>query len=151
MSWFFSKSPFAPGEDPVQHMVELLSKEAEKTGPPLTDVDKAILTEECSRPSSLTRDLRLRTKELIARIFDEEPTSQIGRDPKSFLNALQWAGDPGYPNIVMLAEEVARTSFPPPRGRKLVKDKARLFGWAVLVVLCMFAMVIGAGVVFGWK
>ena len=61
------------------------------------------------------------------------------------------AGEPGYPNMMMLAEELARTSFPPLRGWKLVKDKVRLIGWAILVVLFMFAMVICAGVLFGWK
>ena len=94
MSWFFPKNPFGPDEDPVQHMVELLSKEAEKTGTLLTDLDKAILSEESSHPSSLPEDLRLRTKELIARIFADQPSRAVEQDPKSFLSALQWQANP---------------------------------------------------------
>jgi hypothetical protein len=155
MSWFI-KNPFGPDEDPVKHMVELLSAEAEKagTGTPLSLVDKEILARESSPSDLMPEDLRQKAKELIVRIFEAEPDA-VERDPKSFSDSFQWAGDSSYPNIVALAEEVARdisrTAFHPPRGWKLVRDRMQLIGCAVLVVLLMFAIVIGAGFLFGWK
>jgi len=153
MSWF-PKSPFAPDEDAAEHMVKLLSTEAEKSGTPLTDLDKEILAKGSS-PEQVPEDLRRKAKKLITSMYLAEPWDELERDPKSFGNSLQWAGDSSYPNIVALAEEVAcemrGEAFPPFQGWKLAKDRMQLIGCGVLVVLVMFAMVIGAGFLFGWK
>src|ERR1700688_2189446 len=154
MSWFI-KSPFGRDEDPVEHMVKLLSEKAEKEGTPLTDSDRAILVKERSDVEPVPEELRHRAKELIARMFIEEPWDEFAGDPKSFGSSLQWAGDSGYPNIVSLTEEVAcetrGEAFPPFQGWKLAKDRMQLIGCGVLAVLFMFAIVIGAGFLFGWK
>jgi hypothetical protein len=148
MSWFV-KSPFKRNEDPVGHMVELLSNEASKAGTPLTDLDKEIL----ANNEPIPEDLEKRARELIARIFEAEPLEEFERDPKCFSSSLQWAGDLGYANIVGLAEQVAYETArsAQPQGWKLVKDKAQLIGCGLLVVLFMFAVVIAAGFLFGWK
>src|SRR5882762_7949454 len=99
MSWL-TKSPFGRDEDPIQHMVELLSEKAEKDGTPLTDSDRAILVKEKSDVEPVPEDLRQRAKELIARMFVEEPWDEFESDPRSFGSSLQWAGDSSYPNIV---------------------------------------------------
>jgi hypothetical protein len=44
-----------------------------------------------------------------------------------------------------------RRLTPPLHGWKQVKDAAQLVGCALLVVLLMFAVVIGAGFLFHWK
>jgi hypothetical protein len=44
--WRIRKSPFRRNEDPVVHMVELLSREAADAGTPLGDADKKILARE---------------------------------------------------------------------------------------------------------
>lgn len=152
MSWF-SKSPFGHGEDPVEHMLALLCNEAAKDGIPLTDEDRAILAQEGFDQDAIPEDLRKRVKDLIARILITESDS-FTRDPKSFNDSIQWA-DPHYPNIVALAEEVARElgaeAYPPLRGWARVKDKIQLVGCGCLVVLLMFIAVIFAGYFFGWK
>jgi hypothetical protein len=153
MSWFIN-SPFGRDEDPLDHMVELLSDEAIKDGVPLTERDREILARENSRLEPMPEVLRQRAKDLITRIFEGEPLDEFGRDPKCFSCSLQWAGDGRYPNIVALAEEVAcdiaRPSVPL-LGWKRVKDKLQLVGCGLLLVLLMFAIVIGAGFLFGWK
>jgi hypothetical protein len=154
MSWFFKKSPFGCDEDPVQHMVELISHEADKAGSPLTDREREALARENSRSEPLPEDLRQRAKELIAQIFKAEPWDEFENDPKCFSSSMERAGDGRYPNVVALAEEVgceiARLT-PPLHGWKQVKDAAQLVGCALLVVLLMFAVVIGAGFLFHWK
>ena len=151
MSWFH-KSPFGRDEDPVSRMVELLFQEADKTGTPLTALDKAILAKESSRSDPMPEDLRDRAKKLITRIYDNKLKTKPEKDPKSFLISLQWASDdPNYQNIVALAEEVAHTSFPPLHGWELIKNRLQLVGCAVLIVLAMFAVVIGAGILLRWK
>jgi hypothetical protein len=147
MSWFIRKSPFRRDEDLVQHLVELLSQEAEKVGTPLTNSEKEALARESSRLEPLPEDLRQRTKELIRGIFEAEPWDSFDADPRSFTNSLEWA-DPSWPNIVALAEEVSSGNAghaPPLHGWKRVKDSVQLVGCALLVVLLMFAVVITIG------
>lgn len=154
MSWFVRKSPFGRDEDPVRHMVELLSQEADRAGSPLTDRDREALAREKSRSEPLPEDLRQRAKDLIVRIFESEPWDEFENDPKCFSNSIEWAGDSRYPNVVALAEEVrcdiARLT-PPLHGWSRVKDAVQLVGCGLLVVLLMFAVVIGAGFLFHWK
>lgn len=151
----FIKSPFGRDEDPIHHMVELLSKEAEKAGTPLTDLDKETLAEECSDTRAMPDDLRWRAKELIARIFEGELSDEFVRDPKCFSSSLQWAGDQSYPNIVALAEEVYcdinPTAFHSLHGWEFAKDRMQLIGCGVLAVLLMFAIGIAGSILFGWK
>jgi hypothetical protein len=74
---------------------------------------------------------------------------------KSFGSSLQWAGDSGYPNIVSLAEEVAREmrgeAFPSLQGWNLVKDRIQLVGCGLLVVLLMLVTVTAAGFLLAGK
>jgi hypothetical protein len=156
MGWFV-KSPFKPDEDPVKHLVELLSKEAEKAGSPLTAVDKEILGRESSPLDPVPEDLQQKAKALITRVFEAEPVDEFERGSKSFSSSLLWVGDSHYPNIVALSDEVTRnigghSLFSSPlRGWKLLGDRAQLISCAVLAVLLIFAAVIGAGFLFGWK
>jgi len=150
MSWFIKRSPFGRDEDPLGHMVELLSAEAIKDGVPLTERDTEIL----ANVEPMPEILRQRAKELITRIYESESPDEWERDPKCFSCSLQWAGDREYPNIVALAEEVAcdiaQPSAPLP-GWKRVKDKLQLLSCGLLLVLLMFAIVAIAGFLFGWK
>jgi len=152
MSWF-GKSPFRRDEDPVEHMIALLSNEAAKLGVPFSDKDREILAEERSDQNPIPEDLRERVKDLIARILHAE-SDPFETDPKSFGNSIQWA-DPHYPNIVALAEEVAcelsAEVYPPLRGWARVKDQLQLVGCGCLVVLLMFTAVVIAGELLGWK
>ena len=153
MSWFFRKSPFGLGEDPVEHVIELLSKQAERAGTPLTTSEKEVLAREASSLDPVPEDLRQRTKDLVAQIYDSEPWDEFERDPKSFTDSLEWT-EPSSPNIVVIAEEVrcenARLT-PPLHGWKRVKDGLQLIGCAFLVVLLMFAVVLVCGFLFSRK
>jgi hypothetical protein len=153
MSWFFRKSPFGPSEDPVEHVIELLSTQAERAGTPLTASDKEILAREASSHDPVPEDLRQRTKNLVAQIYDSEPWDEFERDQKSFTDSLEWT-EPASPNIVMIAEEVRCENAgltPPLHGWKRVKDGLQLIGCSLLVVLLMFAVVIACGFLFSRK
>jgi len=153
MSWLV-RNPFKPDEDPVQYIVGLLAEEAERAGTPLTARDKEILAEESSPTNSVPEELRERTKQLVARILEAEPIDEFEREPKCFSNALQWAGDSRYPNLVALSEEIAcDIGHPGPKlqGWALVKDRMLLIGCGLVVVLMMFAIVIAGHSLLGWQ
>jgi hypothetical protein len=137
-------------------MVELLAKEAESAGTPLTNLERETLLQASSEsPFSVPEDLRQKVKVLIRTIFEAEAPDESDRDPRSFGNSMLWAGDRSYPNVVALAEGVARdirgTAYPQLHGWRFVKDRMQLVGCGVLVVLLMFVMVFVAGIVFHWK
>lgn len=155
MSWH-RESPFSSPDEAARNMMELLAKEAEKAGTPLTDPEKETLLQPYSEsPLSVSEELRRKTKSLIARIFEAESPEEFDRDPRSFSDSMLQAGDTAYSNVVALAEEVARdireTGYPPPQGWRLAKDRIQLIGCGCLVVLLMFVMVAIAGFVLHWK
>jgi hypothetical protein len=150
MSWR-RRSPFSSPEEAASHMVELLAKEAEIAGTPLTDLEKEILLQESSEHNSVLEELRQKVKDLTGRIFEAEASDELYWDPRSFGNSMRWAGERRYPNVVALAEEVRRTAYPQPHGWKLAKDRMQLIACGLLAVLLMFVVVIVAGVVFHWK
>jgi hypothetical protein len=150
------KSPFASSEDPVEHMVSLLAKEAESTGTPFSEAERKILLREAAPTQSVPEELRQRTKKLIEQLLRKEQTSESSADPKNFGNSLEWAGEPGYPNIVALAEEVVCSggslkALPRLHGRRWLKDRTQLVVCAFSVVLLMFLIVVVAGLVFQHK
>lgn len=136
-------------------MLDLLSREAESAGTPLTAQEKEALLRDRSRWNPLPEELRRKTVDLIGKIFAAEDTDETVRDPKGFSSSMYWADGAGYPNILAVAEDVgrdtARTSSPQLHGWKLVKDRMQLIGCGLLAVLLMFVVVIVAGVVFHWK
>jgi hypothetical protein len=149
------KNPFGSHEDPVEHMVALLCKEAESAGTPFTEDEKQILASESSFEKPVPEELRQRAKKLIEELLSKEQTSGAVTDPKSFDNFLEWAGDPGYPNIVAITEEVVTSGSlkvqPQLHGRRRVKDRIQLLGCALSIVLLMFLIVGILTVVFHGK
>jgi hypothetical protein len=122
-------------------MVSLLSEEADRSGTPLTDVEREVLSSETASP---TEDLRQKASKLIRQIFEREQATAPKENPKSFGACLEWV-EPDYPNIAALAEEVITSggfgNVPPLHGRRWVKDRAQLIGCGVLVVLLMLLIV----------
>jgi hypothetical protein len=127
-------------------MVKLLAAEGEILGTPLTD-------EECETLAgnfAISDELSSKAKFLISRIFENE--KQGDSNPRSFSNSMMWAVDPEWPNIAELTGQVAsENQHPRLRGWKWAKDKLALLGCGLLVVLLIFAAVIGAGFIFHWK
>jgi hypothetical protein len=140
MSWI-RKSPFGRDEDATARMVLLLSQEADKSGTPLTEAEKEILSSETASPSE---ELRQRALKLIGQILEREQATPSEENPKSFFACLEWV-EPDYPNIAALAEEViTRGGFgkvPPLHGWRWVKDRTQLIGCSLLMVLFMFLVV----------
>jgi hypothetical protein len=147
------RSPFAQHEDPVEHMIELLSKEAENAGTPFDSNEKKILRSEASNREPVPEELRQKSKTLIRQLLSKEQAAATSGDPKSFNNSLGWAGDSSYPNIVALTEEVVTsgTGDLRLRGRRWAKDQIQLLGCAVLVILVMLLFVAVLSFVFHWK
>jgi hypothetical protein len=152
MSWR-RKSPFSSSQDAVNHMVDLLSREAERAGTPLTADEKKALLRDRSRRNPLPEVIRQKAVDLIGKIFATEDLNESVEDPKSFSSSMYWADGAGYSNILAVAEDVAcdtgRTSYPQLHGWKLFKDRAQLIGCGLLAVLLMLVVVMVAGV--HWK
>jgi len=89
MSWFVRRSPFGRDEDPLDHMMELLSDEAIRDRVLLTERDREILAKETSRVEPMPEVLRQRAKDLMTRIFEAEPFDGWETDPKS---VARWNG-----------------------------------------------------------
>jgi len=140
MSWI-RKSPFSRDEDVTARMVLLLSQEADRSGTPLTDAEREILSSEDASPSE---GLRRKTLKLIGQILERERGESSEENPKSFGACLEWV-EPDYPNIAVLAEEVITSGgfgkVPPLHGRQWVKDRAQLIGCGLLIVLLMFLVI----------
>jgi hypothetical protein len=137
-------------------MVELLSIEAANEGVALSDRDKKILASEVIPGAPISEELGNKTKRLIGEILKKEQTSDPVEDPKSFGNTLEWAGDPDYPNIVMLTEEVIRSGaslrgLPSPHGWGRVKDRFQLLGCGLSLVLAILLLVLIASFVFKFR
>ena len=149
----FRRSPFADHEDPVEHMIELLSKEAESAGTPFDLTEKKILRSKASNKEPVPEELRRKSESLIEQLLKREQSAETISDPKSFNNSLGWAGESSYPNIVALTEEVVMSGTGDLRlhGRRWVKDQFQLLGCAVLVILFMILLVAGLSFVFHWK
>jgi hypothetical protein len=153
--WPIRKSPFGRHEDPIEHMVALLSKEAESGGTPLNEADKKILASEAMPARPVPEELRVRATRLIEQILEKEK-AQLGDaegDPKSFGRSLEWAGDPDYPNIVALAEEVvlsrrARAGKPLGHGQARLRNQVRLLIYGLLLVFLVILIVVIVGAAF---
>jgi hypothetical protein len=153
MPWIH-KSPFASHEDPVEHMVVLLSREAENAGTPFSAEEKKSLRSERASGESVPEELRQKSRKLIEQLLKKEQTRAANKDPKSFDSCLQWAGDREYPNIVALTEEVMMSGgfgVLPLHGRRLAKDRMQLVGCALSVVLFMFLIVVAFSMFFHGK
>jgi hypothetical protein len=147
------RNPFANHEDPVEHMIELLSKEAEHARTPFNADERKILRSEAASGEPIPEELRRKFKTLIEQLLNREQAAGTGSDPKSFNNSLRWAGDSTYPNLVALTEEVVMPGTGDLRlhGRRWAKDQIQLLGCAVVVILLMLLLVAGVSFVFHWK
>jgi hypothetical protein len=136
---------FGRDENPVAHMVSLLSQEAKRSGIPLNEEEKNLLGQDAPE-HPLTGELREKFSRLIGQLLDREQSDGAAADPRSFGNSVEWAGDPEYPNIVAIAEEVISSRRPAEsfaiRIRREMKDLTHLVG-------CAFAIVIVLGVIVG--
>lgn len=146
------KSPFDRQEAAAEHMVTLLSEEADKQGTPLNEMEKEILASELGR--AIPEDLRMRSCKLIEKIIEREKSTD-NNDPKSFIASFEWASDNAYPQIVALTEEVITSGglghLPPLHGRSWIKDRTQLIGCGLLVVVFMLLIVGICGLVFERK
>lgn len=136
MSWI-RKNPFAKEEDLLAHMVALLAEEARASGCPLSEEELKILANQDHRLKlKVENELRNNAKTLIERLLDKEA---LVKDPRSFGNSVEWAGEDGYPLIVQLAEEVISER----RLRRPVGVRAKRWAIdAVQLVGCGFVTVI---------
>jgi hypothetical protein len=151
--WPIRKSPFGRGEDAIEHMVALLSKEAESVGAPLSESDQKILASEATPARPVPEELRARTTRLIEQMVEKEKTSDAERDPKGFVPSMEWAGDQDYPNIVALTAEAirsrrARVGPPQGHGRAWLKN---LIVNGLLFAFLMVLIVVIVGAVFHLK
>ena len=154
MSWI-RKSPFAPHEDVVAHLVVLLCRQAENSEIPFTADEERLLAVEARRGESVGAELEQKTKKLIEQLLEKEQSTELREDPKSFGNSLEWA-ETNYPNIVALTEDVvtsgaSRVNLPRLHGWKWGKDRAAMIGCALAIVLLMFLIVGISGAQFDRK
>lgn len=151
MIWI-RKSPFGGQEAAAEHMIVLLSQEADRHGTPLNETEKKMLASESARGDPFPEDLKLRSHKLIGKILEREKTTDIKNDPKSFLASFEWASDNAHSQIVALTEEVITGGgfghLPPVHGRRWIRDRAQLIGCGLLLVLAMMLIVAICGLIF---
>jgi hypothetical protein len=105
MTWL-RKSPFKRNEDPVEHMIELLSQQAAHEGTPLTAAEKELLSRDLSGPEGRPEEFRHRMLAMIRRLMSREAGE--GRNPRSFLATLEWAEDMQAAFIIDLTTNLLR-------------------------------------------
>lgn len=145
MSWI-RKSKVSDQYEAVRHMVDMLARESINAGTLLTDEEQNLLSLECV----IRGVLKEKSKILIYQILERELVSGATEleHPDSFYNFLEWAGDPDYPNIARLTEEVvlegrASGAFPPPgrlHGWGFAKDRLLLVGCGLALVIAIFVV-----------
>ncbi len=134
MRWFY-RSPFANSEDAVNHMVALVSAQADKLGVSLSEEERRLLVEEATPPKIADEESDEKFRKLIEKTFDSEVD-----DPMNFSSTIQWAGADRYPKIVALAEEIITSrgeNRPRLRGRRAIIDLVQLVGCGVLTVILL--------------
>lgn len=97
------KNPF--DVDPKKAMIEAVASEANLSGEPLSDNELTILAAENPEVDDRTED---RLRRLVAKVIKRQQESGQSEDPKSFVNAIEWASDLEYSYVLALA--VAETS-----------------------------------------
>ena len=146
------KCPFARDEDPVAHMVSLLSEEADRAGTPFSEGERKLLGEDAPE-HPLPEELRQRFTKLIGQLLEKEQEIGAEADPKSFGNSLEWAGDPAYPNVVALTEGLVISRRPPEslrgRLRREMKDLMQVIGCGLTIVLLLAIVVVFRVWIFG--
>lgn len=137
VSWL-RKNPFRSEEDPVEHILDLLAKEAERARTPLTDAERSILAAKWDPASAISDELHAKTSKLVALVLDHEANIDA---PKSLGNSLEWATESGHSNVTAIIEGVICSRgerLPRLRGRRWVVDRIQLVGCAfVAVILAM--------------
>ncbi len=150
MTWI-RKSPFSRREDPLDHMLLALSREAEAAGIPLSETERQMLAAEVVPEIPIPDDLKERVKPLISAILQREQATDTGGNTIGFGDALEWV-EPDYPNIAALAEEVITSggfgALPQLHGRTLFKDRAQLVGCAVALVIGLIAIAVAIDFLF---
>ena len=145
------RSPFSDSEDPIAHMVELISKRAIVEGHPLTQDEQRFLAAEKTDRNPLLDDFQVRVKRLIELILDSEVGSD---DPKSLSNSLEWASDAGYSNVAAMIEEVCLSraeSLPKLYDRKWMADRAQLVGCGIVAVILLMVFAASLEYLFSGK
>lgn len=131
------RSPFHRSEDSVEHILELLAKEAEKARIPLTDAERRTLTVKWDPATTIADELHAKARKLVELVFDHEADVDA---PKSLGNSLQWATESGHSNITVVIEEVIRSrneALPRLRGRKWIVDRIQLVGCGFVAIVLM--------------
>ena|SRR6266478_899390 len=150
MTWI-RKSPFLHGQDPLDHMLLLISLEAEAVGTPLSDAEKKILGSEAIPERPIPDYLKDRVKPLVSAILQRERTAAPGSNAIGFGDALEWV-EPDYPNIAALAEEIITSggfgALPQLHGARLTRDRAQLVGRALALVVALMAIAVTIGFLF---
>ncbi|MGO9085295.1 MAG: hypothetical protein ACLQBK_08725 [Candidatus Sulfotelmatobacter sp.] len=137
MAPFIRKNPFAT--DPKMEMIKFVSDQATSVGSPLSDSERELLAAENPVVNEPT-EKRLRT--LVASIIATQKATGRDGDPRSFVNAVEWATDGEWPYVAALAEaeitgsqtveQVERRSF---SGAWLIAGCLTIFFLIVLLVL----------------
>jgi hypothetical protein len=150
MNWI-RKSPFSRREDPLDHLLLALSREAKAAGIPLSDTEKEMLATEAVPERPMLDDLKERVKPLILAILQRERTADPVTHTIGFGDALEWV-EPDYPNIAALAEELITSggfgALPRLHGGRLFKDRAQLVGCAIALVVALMAIGVVVGFLF---
>jgi hypothetical protein len=98
MTPLIRKNPFTT--DPKMEMIKCVSEHATSVGLPLSDSERGLLVAENPVVDEAT-EKRLRI--LVASVIAKQKATGDDGDPRSFVNAVEWATDGEWPYVAALA------------------------------------------------
>jgi hypothetical protein len=142
MTAFIRKNPFTTA-DPKEEMIRFVSEHARRIGSPLSDRERLLLASENPVVDEAT-ERRLRS--LVASVIANQKASGQYADPKSFVNAAEWAADGEWPYVAAL--EIAEITGNPTVERFERRDYS---GWWPIAGCLTIVLLIGVLILLAHK
>jgi hypothetical protein len=131
MTPLIRKNPFTT--DPKMEMIKFVSEHATSIGSPLSDSEREVLAAENPVVDEAT-EKRLRT--LVAGVIAKQKATGDDGNPRSFVNATEWATDGQWPYVAALEEaEITRSQTVAQVVRRSGSGTWLIAGYLTIVLL----------------
>lgn len=122
-------------------MIQEVAEEADRTGRPLSEVERQLLATEVRRGLRIPDETHTRLQELVSNIVKRQfETGEAERNPCCLVAAIEWAGEMEYSYVVDLAERAVTASRPPQSTRRGAMDFVGLILVGIAVVLLLMTI-----------
>jgi hypothetical protein len=136
MAWI-RKNPFTKS-DAESEMIRLVAEQANLSGMPLSDSERGLLASENPAVDQAT-EYRLRS--LVGSVIANQKSSGQDTNPRSFVNAIEWATDGKWPYVAAIAIAEMQGSKDVEQVNRSVHSGAWLIGVCLMIILLVAALV----------